>query len=49
MLYAKLIIVINVLVNAKAYFFVVIYKHKVCAFRIVYFRFNIMLLQLLYY
>ncbi len=44
-----LIIVINAFINVEAYFFVIIYERKICAFRIVYFCLNVMLLQLLYY
>jgi len=44
-----LAIAINAFINVKVYFFVVIYKHKVCALRIVYLRISIILLQLLYY
>ncbi len=49
MLCAILVIAINIFVNVKTYSFVVIYKRKVCAFRIVYLRFSVILLQLLYY
>ncbi len=49
MLYTMLIIIINAFVNIKAYFFIVIYERKVYASRIIYFRFNVMLLQFLYY
>ncbi len=49
MLCALLVIAINAFVNVKAYFFVVIYERKVCAFRIVYLRLSVISLRLLYY
>ncbi len=49
MLCTMLVIAINAFVNVEICFFVIIYKRKVYASRIVYLRFNIMLSQFLYY
>ncbi len=49
MLYTILVIAINAFVNVEVCYFVIIYKRKVYAFRIIYLRLNIILLQLLYY
>jgi len=44
-----LTIAINALINIKLCIFVVIYEHKVCAFRVIYLCLNVILLRLLYY
>jgi len=49
MLCVMLVIIVNAFVNIKAYMFVIIYERKTRAFQVVYFCFNVMSLQLLYY
>ena len=49
MLYTILIITINAFVNVEICFLVIIYKHKVYVFRVIYFCLNVISLQLLYY